>query len=63
MTVKDRELPRNWLWTGTAWRKSIFPVFDFDVPMPKDTPIPPRMVLLPDDPEVTESEPHGGGQK
>jgi hypothetical protein len=37
-------------WLGTGW--SIFPVFDVDVPLPKDTAIPPRILIIPATPSA-----------
>jgi hypothetical protein len=36
-------------WLGTGW--SIFPEFDVDVPMPKNTAIPPRILIIPATPD------------
>jgi hypothetical protein len=41
---KRREIHKR-AWLGTGW--SIFPEFDVDVPMPKNTAIPPRIIIIP----------------
>jgi hypothetical protein len=44
-SIFNRRETHQRTWLGTGW--SIFPEFDVDVPMPKGTPIPPRITIIP----------------
>ncbi len=45
-----RREPHKRAWLGVGW--SIFPEFDVDAPMPKDTAIPPRILIIPATPSA-----------
>jgi hypothetical protein len=48
LTVFKREEPHKRARLGDGW--SIFPDFEVNVPMPKNTAIPPRIIVIPAEP-------------
>lgn len=49
--MNDHKQPRSKArLSRTGASESMYPRFDIDVPMPSDTPIPPRVVIIPSPP-------------